>query len=92
MRLLEAGPEALPDYELLELLLFFSIDVKDTKPLAKELLGRFGSLGGVLAAEPERLGEVPSFAALVEDPEQRDRTFTVVLPKKAAVSAQLHAV
>ena len=31
-RLLEAGPQALPDYELLELLLFFSIDVKDTKP------------------------------------------------------------
>jgi DNA repair protein RadC len=56
-RLLDAGPQALPDYELLELLLFFSIDVKDTKPLAKELLARYGSLGGVLNAEPAQLAE-----------------------------------
>ena len=56
-RLLEAGAQALPDYELLELLLFFSIDVKDTKPLAKELLGRYGSLGGVLNAQPTQLAE-----------------------------------
>jgi DNA repair protein RadC len=56
-RLLETGAEALPDYELLELLLFFSIDVKDTKPLAKELLARYGSLGGVLSAEPTQLAE-----------------------------------
>jgi DNA repair protein RadC len=56
-RLLEAGASALPDYELLELLLFFSIDVKDTKPLAKELLGRYGSLGGVLNAAPAQLAE-----------------------------------
>ena len=56
-RLLEAGPQALPDYELLELLLFFSIDVKDTKPLAKELLARYGSLGGVINAEPAQLAE-----------------------------------
>jgi DNA repair protein RadC len=56
-RLLETGPQALPDYELLELLLFFSIDVKDTKPLAKELLARYGSLGGVLNAEPTQLAE-----------------------------------
>jgi DNA repair protein RadC len=56
-RLLEAGPQALPDYELLELLLFFSIDFKDTKPLAKELLARYGSLGGVLNAEPAQLAE-----------------------------------
>jgi DNA repair protein RadC len=41
-RFLEAGPHSLPDYELLELLLFHSIDVKDTKPLAKGLLARFG--------------------------------------------------
>ena len=51
-RFLEAGAEALPDYELLELLLFFSIDVKDTKPLAKELLARYGSLGAILKASP----------------------------------------
>jgi DNA repair protein RadC len=56
-RFLAAGPDGLPDYELLELLLFFSIDVKDTKPLAKELLARYGSLGAVLKAEPGQLGE-----------------------------------
>ena len=55
-RFLEA-PEKLPDYELLELLLFFSIDVKDTKPLAKELLARFGGLGAALKTEPAPLAE-----------------------------------
>jgi DNA repair protein RadC len=65
-RFLDAGAEALPDYELLELLLFFSIDVKDTKPLAKELLQRYGSLGAILKAEPGQLAE---FADLrKEDP------------------------
>jgi DNA repair protein RadC len=56
-RFLEAGADALPDYELLELLLFFSIDVKDTKPLAKELLARYGSLGAILKADPAQLAE-----------------------------------
>jgi DNA repair protein RadC len=37
--------------------LFFSIDVKDTKPLAKELLARYGSLGDVLKVDPGQLGE-----------------------------------
>jgi DNA repair protein RadC len=37
--------------------LFFSIDVKDTKPLAKELLERYGSLGAVLKADPTQLAE-----------------------------------
>jgi DNA repair protein RadC len=53
-----AGPEALADYELLELMLFRFIPRQDTKPLAKALIARFGSLAGVLAAEPQRLAEV----------------------------------
>jgi DNA repair protein RadC len=57
-RFLEGGAEALPDYELLELLLFFSIPKIDVKPLAKQLLEEFGSLGGLLAAEPERLDRI----------------------------------
>ncbi|HET6519186.1 MAG TPA: DNA repair protein RadC [Geminicoccaceae bacterium] len=57
-RFLEAGPDALADYELLELLLFFAVPKVDTKPLAKRLIERFGSLGGVFAAEPGRLEEV----------------------------------
>lgn len=58
-RFLDAGAESLADYELLELLLFFSVPYVDTKPLAKSLLARFESLGGVLAASPERFAEVP---------------------------------
>ncbi len=56
-RFLEAGSTSLPDYELLELLLFFSIDIKDTKPLAKELLARYGNLGAALKAAPGQLVE-----------------------------------
>ncbi|MFQ5985574.1 MAG: hypothetical protein ACE5LL_08680, partial [Alphaproteobacteria bacterium] len=55
---MSAGSESLADYELLELLLSYSIPRVDVKPLAKELIARFGSLGAVLAAEPERLAEV----------------------------------
>lgn len=49
------GPAALPDYELLELLLFRSLPRGDVKPLAKSLLSRFGSLAGVLGAPLEDL-------------------------------------
>ncbi len=46
---------ALPDYELLELILFHAIPRRDVKPLAKQLIDQFGSLGGVLAASRENL-------------------------------------
>jgi DNA repair protein RadC len=57
-RFREAGAEALADYELLELLLFRSIPLKDTKPIAKDLIARFGSFAEVLAAPPQRLQEI----------------------------------
>jgi len=57
-RLRASGNQALADYELLELLLFRSIPRADTKPLAKALIDRFGSLAQVLGAPPERLVEV----------------------------------
>ncbi|MCB2056035.1 MAG: JAB domain-containing protein [Geminicoccaceae bacterium] len=57
-RFLESGADALADYELLEMILFFSVWRRDTKPLAKAMLERFGSLGGVLAAEPSRYAEL----------------------------------
>jgi DNA repair protein RadC len=56
-RVLKQGGEALADYELLELLLFYSIERIDTKPLASKLLDRFGTLGDVFAAEREQLRE-----------------------------------
>jgi DNA repair protein RadC len=43
-RFLKGGADAMPDYELLELTLFAVIPRRDTKPLAKALLARFGSL------------------------------------------------
>ncbi|WP_337188579.1 DNA repair protein RadC [Phenylobacterium sp.] len=52
------GFSALPDYEVLELILFRSIRRGDVKPLAKQLLARFGSLGGVLGATAEDLRTV----------------------------------
>ena len=57
-RVLASGTAGLQDYELLELLLFYSVPRVDTKPQAKALLQRFGSLGDVLAADVDRLAEL----------------------------------
>jgi DNA repair protein RadC len=57
-RVIGSGTGPLQDYELLELLLFYSVPRVDTKPLAKKLLERFGTLGDVLAADAERLKEL----------------------------------
>ena len=56
-RFLESGSDSLPDYELLELLLFYSIPRVDVKPLAKALIDRFGDLGAVLSAPSDQLAE-----------------------------------
>ncbi len=53
------APRSLADHELLELLLTYAIPRKDTKAIAKEMLLRFGSVGGCLGAAPERLAEIP---------------------------------
>lgn len=58
LRFDEAGPVALSDYELLELFLFRTIPRQDTKPLAKALLAKFGTLAAVLAAPAPRIAEV----------------------------------
>jgi len=57
-RFRDAGPDALADYEMLELILFRAIPQRDVKPLAKALLERFGSFAEVISAPPERLKEV----------------------------------
>ena len=57
-RFLKAGGEALPDYELLELVLFQAQPRADVKPLAKALLKKFGSFAAVISAEAEDLREV----------------------------------
>jgi DNA repair protein RadC len=53
-----AGSDAVSDYELLELVLFRAIPQRDIKPLAKELIAKFGSFAEVVAAAPARLAEV----------------------------------
>ncbi len=62
-RLREAGPAALADYELLELVLFRAIPRIDVKPLAKALLARFGSFPDAIAAQPQRLEEIKGMSA-----------------------------
>ena len=55
----KGGVDALPDYELLEMYLFRTFARGEVKPLAKALLARFGSLGGVCAASLAELKTVP---------------------------------
>jgi len=57
-RFYSAGPDALSDYELLEMVLFRAIARRDVKPLAKSLIGKFGSFAETIAASPQRLAEV----------------------------------
>jgi DNA repair protein RadC len=67
-RLRDAGPDALADYELLELILFRALPRRDVKPLAKALLERFGSFGEAISAAPQLLKEVDGMgqAAIAE--------------------------
>jgi DNA repair protein RadC len=53
------GAEAMPDYEVLELILFRAIPRRDIKPIAKELIRRFGSFAEAISAPRDRLSEVP---------------------------------
>lgn len=58
-RLLDQGPDALLDYEIVEYLLALAIPRRDTKPLAKALLREFGGIGPLLSADPQALMRVP---------------------------------
>jgi DNA repair protein RadC len=64
-RFLKGGADALPDYELLELVLFRAIQRRDTKALAKKLIARFGSFAEVVNAPEGRLREVEGVGAAV---------------------------
>jgi DNA repair protein RadC len=68
VRFRQAGAEAISDYELLELVLFRAIPQRDVKPLAKDLIARFGSFPEVIAAPPARLAEIKGIgdAAITE--------------------------
>jgi DNA repair protein RadC len=66
-RFREAGADAVSDYELLELVLFRAIPQRDVKPLAKELIARFGSFAEVVAAPRARLKEIKGIGDTVVD-------------------------
>jgi DNA repair protein RadC len=66
-RFRDAGPDAVSDYELLELVLFRAIPQRDVKPLAKELIAKFGSFAEVVAAPRARLKEVKGIGEAVVD-------------------------
>jgi DNA repair protein RadC len=57
-RFLEGHADAMPDYELMELVLFAAIPRRDVKPLAKQLIAQFGSFAEVIAAPHARLREM----------------------------------
>lgn len=63
-RFQKAGSEGMHDYELLELLLTFSIPRRDVKPVAKKLISTFGSLAGVLDADQSDLENVDGVGSI----------------------------
>jgi DNA repair protein RadC len=58
-RFMTGGAEAVPDYELLELVLFGALPRQDVKPLARALIEAFGDFNGVVSAPRDRLGQTP---------------------------------
>ncbi|MCB2102613.1 MAG: DNA repair protein RadC [Rhodobacterales bacterium] len=58
-RFMKGGADAMPDYELMEMVLFAAKPRGDVKPLAKDLITRFGSFAEAISADPADLKEVP---------------------------------
>jgi DNA repair protein RadC len=57
-RFMKSGRDSLADYELLELVLFPALPRRDTKPLAKALLKKFGSFAEAISADPQELRNI----------------------------------
>jgi DNA repair protein RadC len=57
-RFRDAGADAVTEYELMELVLFRAIPQRDVKPLAKQLIAKFGTFAEAIAAPAKRLAEV----------------------------------
>jgi len=57
-KLIEAGPTALLDHELIEMVLFLALPRRDTKPIARALLDRFGTFAEALSAPTQELRQV----------------------------------
>ena len=67
-RFMDGGADAMPDYELLELILFRAIPRQDVKPLARRLIDSFGDFNRVISAPPARIAEIEGAGqAVVEE-------------------------
>lgn len=92
-RALNGGLEALPDYELLELLLFRALPRQDTKAIAKALLARFGTLSGVFTASIDqlrgvhRVGEAAALDIKLAGEAARRFTFAEIDRKRPIISS-----
>ncbi len=64
-RFMEGGAQAMPDYELLELVLFRAIPRQDVKPLARRLMDMFGDFNRVMSAPADRLTAVQGVGTAV---------------------------
>lgn len=64
-RFMQGGADAMPDYELLELVLFRAIPRQDVKPLARRLIDTFGDFNRVLSAPVPRLSDIPGVGPAV---------------------------
>lgn len=64
-RFLQGGADAVPDYEMLELVLFRAIPRQDVKPLARRLIEAFGDFNRVLSAPNDRLAEISGVGTAV---------------------------
>jgi len=64
-RFADGGAAAIPDYEMLELVLFRAIPRRDVKPLARRLLDEFGDFNRVLSAPIDRLTAVKGIGEAV---------------------------
>ena len=62
-RFVLGGADTLPDYELMELVLFAAIPRRDVKPLAKNLIAKFGSFAEIIAAPPRTRAQACRSAA-----------------------------
>ena len=84
-RLRDAGEDALPDYELLELILFAAIPRQDVKPLAKRMLEAFGGdLAELMSAPRDRLKEIDGVGDAVIDQLKIVRTAAARLSRENA--------
>jgi DNA repair protein RadC len=90
-RMIAAGAESLPDYELLEMLLFAANPQGDVKPTAKSLLAHFGGFGAVMSADPKALSEaglgIAGVAAIKSVREAALRLMRVELQERPVVGS-----